>query len=195
VSRSGSRRMREHANRQSMWVRTMSSNSRSDRIRRDRQRRTNPLPNRALIATGLLVVALSAASPGLARGNFDGDWSVVIETRNGACMPTLRYPVAITNGIVTNSGGTPATVQGRVAPTGAVTVTVQSGGSWARGSGRLTTTGGSGFWRGQGTSGLCEGIWQAERRSYGAQVTGKGAPTYNYAPQPSRPYYPAYPSR
>ncbi len=29
-------------------------------------------------------------------------------------MPTVRYPVAITNGIVTNGGQTPATVQGRV---------------------------------------------------------------------------------
>lgn len=76
-------------------------------------------------------------SPSLARSSFDGAWSVVVVTRAGACTPTLRYPVAITNGIVTNSGDSPASVSGRVAPTGAVRVTVQSGGSWATGSGRL----------------------------------------------------------
>lgn len=174
---------------------TMSSNSRFALIRPDTKRRTNRLPIRALIPASLLLVALGATSPGLARSNFDGDWSVVIETRSGACTPTLRYPVAITNGIVSSGGETPATVQGRVAPTGAVRVTVQAGGSWASGSGRLSTTGGSGVWRGQGTSGLCQGTWQAQRRSYGAQVMGKGAPVYNYAPQQPRQYYPAYPSR
>ena len=173
----------------------MSSNSRFELVRPNTPRRTNRLPIRVLIPAGLLVAALNAASPSLARSNFDGYWSVVIETRGGACMPTLRYPVAITNGIVTNGGETPATIQGRVAPNGAVRVTVQSGGSWASGSGRLTTTGGGGVWRGQGTSGLCDGTWQAQRRSYGAQVMGTGAPTYNYAPQPPRQYYPAYPSR
>ena len=121
-------------------------------------------------------------SPSLARSNFDGAWSVVVVTWAGACTPTLRYPVAITNGIVTNDGGSPASVTGRVAPTGAVRVTVQSGGSWASGSGHLGTTGGSGVWRGQGTSGLCQGTWQAERRSYGAQVMERGAPIYSYAP-------------
>jgi hypothetical protein len=172
----------------------MFSNSRFYLARLNTRRATKKPP--VWVPAGALALAvLGVASSALARSNFDGDWSVVIETRSGACVPTLRYPVAITNGIVTNSGDTPATIQGRVAPTGAVRVTVQSGGSWASGSGRLTTTGGSGVWRGQGTSGLCEGIWQAQRRSYGGQVMGRGAPIYNYAPQPSRPYYPAYPSR
>jgi len=124
----------------------------------------------------------------LARSSFDGAWSVVVVTRAGACTPTLRYPVAITNGIVTNGGESPASVTGRVAPTGAVRVTVQAGGSWASGSGHLSATGGSGVWRGQGSSGLCQGTWQAERRSYGAQVMERGAPIYSYTP--ARQYYP-----
>jgi hypothetical protein len=167
----------------------MSSSSRFGHIRRNTGRPTNRPPVHVWIPAGVLVLAsLGVTSPALARSNFDGDWSVVIETRGGACVPTLRYPLAITNGIVTNSGDSPAAVQGRVAPSGAVRVTVQSGGSWASGSGRLTTTGGSGVWRGQGTSGLCEGTWQAQRRSYGAQVIRSGAPIYNYAAQPSRRY-------
>jgi hypothetical protein len=145
-------------------------------------------------ACALALICLGATSPGFARSNFDGEWSVVIMTRDGACTPTLRYPVAISNGIVGNAGDTPVSVQGRVAPSGVVRVVVQSGGSWADGSGRLSTTTGSGIWRGQGASGLCEGTWQAERRSSGAQVMERGgAPIYGYAPQQPRQYY--YPGR
>lgn len=176
----------------------MSGNFRCELLRPKAGIHTKPLPRRVFISAGLVVLALVAASPALARSNarsnFDGDWSVVIETRSGACIPTIRYPVAITNGIVTNGDDTAATVQGQVAPSGAVRVTVQAGGSWANGSGRLTASGGSGLWQGQGTSGLCEGTWQAERRSYGAQATRGGAPIYNYAPRPPRQYYPAYPA-
>lgn len=147
----------------------------------------------ARLVTCALLLSVVSIGPTFARSNFDGDWSVVIQTRGGACPPTLRYPVAITNGIVSNAGETPATVQGRVAPSGAVRVVVQSGGSWASGSGRLRATGGNGIWRGQGTAGVCEGTWQAERRSSGAQVMRGRAPVYNYAPQP--PYYRGYPTR
>jgi hypothetical protein len=126
----------------------------------------------------LLLTCFGFTSPSFARSSFDGAWSVVVVTRAGACTPTLRYPVAITNGIITNGGDSPASVSGRVAPTGAVRVTVQSGGSWATGSGHLSTTGGSGVWRGQGSSGLCQGTWQAGRRSYGAQVMERDAPIY-----------------
>jgi hypothetical protein len=130
----------------------------------------------------LLLTCLGFTSPSSARTSFDGAWSVVVVTRAGACTPTLRYPVAITNGIVTNGGESPAVVTGRVAPTGAVRVTVQSGGSWASGSGRLSTATGGGVWRGQGSSGLCQGTWQAQRRSVGAQEMPRGAPIYSYAP-------------
>jgi hypothetical protein len=136
----------------------------------------------------LFLTCFVFSSPSLARSSFDGAWSVVVVTRAGACTPTLRYPVAITNGIVTNSGDSPASVSGRVAPTGAVRVTVRSGGSWASGSGHLSTTTGGGVWRGQGSSGLCQGTWQAERRSFGAQEMQRGAPIYSYAP--GRQYYP-----
>jgi hypothetical protein len=174
----------------------MSSRSRFDSIRANARTLTKGSVFDLWVSAGVLVLSsLGVSSPAFARSNFDGDWSVVIQTRDGACMPTLRYPVAISNGIVGNAGDTPATIQGRVAPTGVVRVTVQSGGSWASGSGRLTATGGGGTWRGQGGSGLCAGTWQAERRSYGSQVMRGEAPLYNYAPQPSRPYYPGYPSR
>jgi len=134
--------------------------------------------SRLWIQTGvLLLTGFGFTSPSLARSSFDGAWSVVVVTRAGNCTPSVRLPVAITNGSVTGGGDSQASVAGRVAPTGAVRVTVQSGGSSASGSGHLGTTSGSGVWRGQGSKGLCQGTWHAERRGYG------GGQTYGYAPR------------
>jgi len=130
----------------------------------------------------LLLTCFGFASPSLARSSFDGAWSVVVVTRAGNCTSPVRYPLAISNGIVTGGGDSQASVAGRVAPSGAVRVTVQSGGATANGAGRLGTTGGSGVWRGQGSNGLCQGTWQAQRRSYGASATEGAAPSYGYAP-------------
>jgi hypothetical protein len=141
----------------------------------------------------LLLAGLGFTTPSLARSSFDGAWSVVVVTRAGNCTPTVRYPLAITNGNVTG-GDNQVSVAGRVAPSGAVRVTVQSGGSSASGSGHLGTTGGSGVWQGQGERGQCQGTWQAERRSSGGRATEGSAPARGYAPgygyygQPG-PYY------
>lgn len=157
------------------------------------RRSTSRWPLRVCLAACVLVfTSIGIANPTLARSSFsyDGNWSVVIESRGGACgAQTLRYPVAISHGIVSNAGESPASVSGRVTPSGAVAVTVQSGGASASGTGRLGTTSGAGVWRGQSSNGSCAGTWQAERRTYGAQALGRGAPIYNYAPQRPRGYY------
>ena len=41
------------------------------------------------IACGAVAVPASAAT------KYDGDWSVVITTSNGACQPSVRYGVQI----------------------------------------------------------------------------------------------------
>lgn len=140
-----------------------------------------------LPACALLLAIVGIASPTFARSIFDGEWSVIIETRDGLCPPTVRYPVIISNGIVSNAGNALVTVTGQVTPTGIVRVTVQSGGAWASGAGRLSATNGAGVWQGQSSSGACGGIWQAERR-----IIERSAPTYGYPPPGSRPYYPGY---
>ena len=61
----------------------------------------------------LVPACLAVGSPSFARSNFDGDWSVFIETRGGACPASVRYPVAITNGIVSNAGDVPAADHGK----------------------------------------------------------------------------------
>jgi hypothetical protein len=125
------------------------------------------------IACGTVAVPASAATP------YDGDWSVVITTRNGACQPSVRYGVQIQNGRVIAGNGQ-ANVDGRVTRVGTVMVNVQAGGQSAEGSGRLGRVSGGGIWQGQGSAGACSGTWVAQRlASEGVQH----GPVYNYAPQ------------
>jgi hypothetical protein len=136
----------------------------------------------ALCVSVVALACTAITGPAFAATRYDGDWSVVIMTRSGACDPSIRYGVQINNGrVIAGSGG--ADVQGRVSPAGAVRVSVQSGGAWAQGSGRLGSVSGGGVWQGQGGSGACSGTWVAQRRGYGAQAEGAGAPVYNFAPQ------------
>jgi hypothetical protein len=113
-----------------------------------------------VLGAGVLVAALAASAPAGSAPNFDGLWSVVIVTEKGSCDRAYRYPIRIRNGAVLNEGSSPATINGKVAGNGTVTVTVSAGNQSATGSGRLSGTTGAGSWKG----GECSGIWQAERR-------------------------------
>jgi hypothetical protein len=150
-----------------------------------------------LLQTAILALACAAvATPSLARSAarnaFDGDWSVLIMTRNGPCDPSLRYGVQISNGQVVNNGAAAVDIQGRVNPNGTVRVNVQAGGQWASGAGRLDLARGGGLWQGQGSAGACSGTWIAQRRSAGVAAAGPagqiaqapGGPIYNYVPPP-----------
>lgn len=104
--------------------------------------------------------ALFAATTSQALPSYDGLWSVSIVTEEGDCDRGYRYPVRISNGALTNAGGNPFTISGKVVPTGAITVTVSAGGKSATGTGRLSGDAGEGSWSG----GACSGSWTAERR-------------------------------
>lgn len=139
---------------------------------------------RISLRTSVLALGCATlAGPAFASTPYDGDWSVVISTQSGTCEPSIRYGLQIENGMVIAGGGN-ATVQGRVSPAGNVKVLVQSGGSSADGSGHLGRTRGAGVWRGQGTSGACQGTWMAERRGYPGQAETSG-PIYTYASAPA----------
>jgi hypothetical protein len=124
------------------------------------QRLRAPVVSIALALSGIPAFGPTAD----ARTVYDGAWSVTILTNQGACDRAYRYGVRIQDGNVTYDGA-PGLIQmqGRVTPKGAVRVVLQAGSQWADGSGRLTKATGSGVWRGQGMSGTCAGIWQAER--------------------------------
>jgi hypothetical protein len=121
--------------------------------------------NKRQICSLLLVSSLACVILPLnarARTPFDGDWSVLISTGNGACAPSYRFGVQIFEGSITyQSGG--VSLQGRVTPKGAVRVTVQSDGQSASGQGHLSMMRGGGVWRGQATGSACSGTWVAER--------------------------------
>jgi hypothetical protein len=112
------------------------------------------------LALGSLTM-LGTARPATSAPSYDGVWSVVIVTEKGTCDRAYRYPIRISNGTVVNEGSSPATITGKVASNGAVTVTVSAGSKSAIGSGRLSGAIGVGSWRG----GECTGTWEAERRS------------------------------
>src|SRR5882672_3762391 len=125
---------------------------------------TNSLNRLKLLAAAGLtlgcVTVLGTALPATSAPSYDGVWSVVIVTEKGTCDRAYRYPIRISNGTVVNEGSSPATISGKVASNGAVTVTVSSGSKSAIGSGRLSSTVGVGSWHG----GDCTGTWEAERR-------------------------------
>jgi len=133
------------------------SNRRTDHIARG---------NRRQICILLLVSSLACMTlppNARARTAFDGDWSVLISTGNGACAPSYRFGVQISEGaIIYQNGG--VSLQGRVTPKGAVRVTVQSDRQSASGQGHLSMMRGGGAWRGQGNGGACSGTWVAERQ-------------------------------
>jgi hypothetical protein len=117
-----------------------------------------PEPAPIVLAEARKPAKRSAA--GAASAAFDD----VIGTRSGPCDPQYRFGVRIINGNITYEGGGAANAQGRVSPSGTVTVSVSSGPQAANGQGRLTRDYGTGTWRGQGPGGVCSGAWQAWRQ-------------------------------
>jgi hypothetical protein len=118
----------------------------------------------AAIAITIVASAVIASTASFALPRYDGLWSVSIVTEKGDCDRGYRYPVRISNGTLANAGDTMITITGKVAGTGAITVTVTAGGKSASGSGRLAGNIGMGSWTGSWTGGSCSGSWTAQRR-------------------------------
>ena len=111
-------------------------------------------------ATATFLSAALATTTGFASAGYDGLWSVLVMTQKGDCDPGYRYPIRIANGALVNAGDNAFTITGKVAATGAITVTVSAGGKSATGLGHLAGAEGTGTW----TGGSCSGSWTAERR-------------------------------
>lgn len=116
-----------------------------------------------LFGATLAALAALPAPEAIAATSFDGYWSVLIVTDRGSCQPAYRSAVTIANGQVSGGDGM-ASVYGRVANSGAVSVVVNSGAQSARASGRLGRSSGGGSWAGYGGAGRCSGRWSAQRR-------------------------------
>jgi hypothetical protein len=121
----------------------------------------NAVCRTALAVLATLALVVPAAARTQPTKNFNGLWSVTIVTTRGDCERAYRYPIAIAGSSLINAGDAAVGIAGRVRGDGAVAVRVSAGDKSAHGSGRLTTSSGSGYWSG----GACAGVWTAERRS------------------------------
>jgi hypothetical protein len=114
------------------------------------------------VFTFVAASATVATTSSYAVPAYDGLWSVSIITEKGDCDRGYRYPIRIQNGALANAGSvTAVTINGKVQPTGAITVIVSAGSKSATGAGRLSGDLGEGHWSG----GECSGSWTAERRT------------------------------
>lgn len=114
-------------------------------------------------AQATLLALVSAAwlvgTPAAAAAPFDGSWTVNIATKSGACE-SGSLPIEVRDGKIV-SGNPVVNIQGQVADSGGIRVSVGNGVRKANGSGKLAGTAGSGTW--SGGSGLCSGTWVAQR--------------------------------
>jgi hypothetical protein len=115
-----------------------------------------------VLAASVTVAALTPVTEVRAATKFDGNWSVVVFTRNGPCDAAYRLSGQIINGAIVYSG-IGANIAGSVRPNGAASLRVSAGGSYAVASGHMTATHGSGSWYGQTAQGRCSGSWTAGR--------------------------------
>jgi len=115
----------------------------------------------ALLVAAATMVPVGHAAPPVSQ--FDGRWSVVIQTDRGNCERAYRYALVIRNGTVSYAGDAAFDISGQVLRNGKVHVRVARGSSYADGHGQMSRDTGSGTWRGVG-SGVCSGRWSAERR-------------------------------
>jgi hypothetical protein len=121
---------------------------------------------RAIALVVACVVTSVSAAPSAIAASFDGDWSVVVQTRDHC--GTSQWPLTIVGGQVylpvpVFVGGYPAGLGGRVSPSGRVTINVVAGPRVASGTGQLGKVRGGGRWAGRGPSGTCAGAWTATR--------------------------------
>jgi len=109
------------------------------------------------LASALTATAALATAPATAQTPYDGLWNVTIVTKAGACEPSTRSTLTVTDGKVSASG---ADVTGSIGREGLVRVSI--GGAYA--NGQLSGNSGSGKWNGASAGVPCSGRWEASRQ-------------------------------
>jgi len=125
-----------------------------------------------MIGNRMCALVLSAASaivgsaPPASAAKFDGNWSMTAVTTRGHCG-TIPIGMGIAGGRIHSTGGAfafyPIRLGGRVSAAGGVSLTAVAGPRIAHGTGRFSEAPAGGTWNGKGPSGLCSGVWSAER--------------------------------
>lgn len=122
----------------------------------------NRMSNIALLAASAII----CSAPPAAAARYDGNWSMVAETTRGHCG-YIAIGLEINGGRIYSTSGSfafyPIQLGGRVSGSGQARMNAVAGPRIAYGTGRFGQFRGGGTWRGSGPSGLCSGVWSAER--------------------------------
>ena len=117
------------------------------------------------IALSATTAILCSALPAIAA-HPDGNWSMTAQITRGHCG-TIPIGMGITGGRIHSTDGSFAfySIQlgGRVSASGNVQLKAVAGPRTAHGTGRFSQVRGRGTWAGRGPSGLCSGVWSANR--------------------------------
>ena len=105
--------------------------------------------------------AEAATKRSASANSYDGRWSVMVFTEQGACDRASRLSLGISNGRI-EMADSMAAAAGTVDKRGRVAVRVMQGSDVLAASGSLGAGSGSGKWR--APSKQCAGRWVAERR-------------------------------
>jgi hypothetical protein len=123
--------------------------------------KTLSLTAAAVMCLSLASVAQAATKRGASPNAYDGRWSVMVITEQGACDRASRLSLGISNGRIEVADAM-AAAAGTVDARGRVAVRVMQGADVLAASGSLGAGAGSGKWR--APSKQCAGRWVAERR-------------------------------
>lgn len=117
------------------------------------------------LALATMATAASFVPPALA-GKFDGNWSMVAVTTRGHCG-VIPMGLEISRGRIRSTGGSfalyPIQIGGSVSANGQARMKAVAGPRVAEGTGRFAEYQAKGNWKGRGPSGLCSGVWNANR--------------------------------
>lgn len=121
---------------------------------------------RVIAAVGLALTALLSSLAVAEAARYDGGWNMTAQTTRGHCG-VIYVSLGVERGRIFSTGGSfafyPINVEGRVTKWGRARLTATSGPRVARGTGRFGATRAEGTWQGRGPSGLCSGVWTANR--------------------------------
>ena len=122
--------------------------------------------NRICAFTLSATFASICAAPFASAGKFDGGWSMTAVTTRGHCG-TIPIGMGISGGRIHSTDGSfafyPIQLGGRVSASGSVALKAVAGPRLAQGAGHFSSVRGRGTWSGRGPSGLCSGVWSADR--------------------------------
>jgi hypothetical protein len=118
------------------------------------------------VASAAALAVFCSAAPAKAAP-YDGSWKMVLTTTNGHCG-VINIGVAVSRGHISATGGRfvmhKIYLNGLIWGSGKTKINGVAGPRQAIGIGRFTRVKGSGKWHGTGPSGVCSGIWVADRR-------------------------------